>query len=274
MTSSSSSAALRAASWSSSMAPSTACSASLLQGVWRPVKSDARSVDETAGDADVIPGWFLPVWVPEQGGRMVGNDNRDAPEPVDLIAQRAERLLRVEERLRRRPPHRENHLRFHDLDLAEQVRDAGRDLVELRLAVVGRPAFHDVTDEDPLARQLDGAKDFGEQLARGPYERTTGFVFHPPRSLAHDDEARVPRTLARHRGATTFAQPALGAARDQPRDRVERGCLRDGIVGKQVATGRVVGQTRRRKIGTTRRRPALRDSRGVTRGQPSRVDRW
>src|SRR5205823_7384072 len=104
MTSSSSSAALRAASWSSSMAPSTACSASLLQGVWRPVKSDARSVDETAGDADVIPGWFLPVWVPEQGGRMVGNDNRDAPEPVDLIAQRAERLLRVEERLRRRPP--------------------------------------------------------------------------------------------------------------------------------------------------------------------------
>src|SRR5437764_13527974 len=158
MTSSSSSAALRAASWSSSLAPSTACSASLLQGVWRPVKSDARSVDETARDADVIPGWFLPVWVPEQGGRMVGNDNRDAPEPVDLIAQRAERLLRVEERLRRRRTHRANHLRVHDLALAEQVRAAGGDLVGLRLAVGGRPAVHGARDEGRLAPTAAGAK--------------------------------------------------------------------------------------------------------------------
>src|SRR2546430_3694231 len=72
------------------MAPSTACSASLLQGAWRPANS--RSGEETAGDADVIPGRFLPIGVPEQGGRMVRNDNRDAPKPVDLVAERAQRL--------------------------------------------------------------------------------------------------------------------------------------------------------------------------------------
>src|SRR5256885_11382049 len=45
------SAALRAASWSSSIAPRTACSASLLHGAWRP--TNARSaVEEAADDTD------------------------------------------------------------------------------------------------------------------------------------------------------------------------------------------------------------------------------
>src|SRR2546422_10239934 len=106
------------------MAPSTACSASLLHGAWRPAKS--RSVEETAGDADVIPGRLLPIGVPEQGGRMVRNDNRDAPEPVDLVAERAQRLFGVEQRLRRGAAHRENRARLDEVDLAEQVRQAGR----------------------------------------------------------------------------------------------------------------------------------------------------
>src|SRR5438309_108054 len=81
------------------MAPSTACSASLLHGAWRPANS--RSGEETAGDADVIPGRLLPIGVPEQGGRMVRNDNRDAPKPGELVTERAQRLLGVEQRLRR-----------------------------------------------------------------------------------------------------------------------------------------------------------------------------
>src|SRR3989449_11608332 len=100
------------------MAPSTACSASLLHGAWRPANS--RSDEETAGDTDVIPGRLLPIGVPEQGGRMVRNDNRDTPEPVDLVAERAQRLLRVEQRLRGRATHGENHLRLHQVDLAER----------------------------------------------------------------------------------------------------------------------------------------------------------
>src|SRR5207302_8822760 len=98
------------------MAPSTACSASLLQGAWRPANS--RSGEETAGDADVIPGRFLPIGVPEQGGRMVRNDNRYAPKPVDLVAERAQRLLGIEQRLRRCASHRQDYLRLQNVDLS------------------------------------------------------------------------------------------------------------------------------------------------------------
>src|SRR5207245_3183244 len=107
------------------MAPSTACSASLLQGTWRPANS--RSGEATAGDADVIPGRFLPIGVPEQGGRMVRNDNGNAAEPVDVVPERSERLLGVEHRLRGGATHGEDHLRLHHLDLAEQIGNARGD---------------------------------------------------------------------------------------------------------------------------------------------------
>src|ERR1041385_533497 len=240
------------------MAPSTACSASLLQGVWRPANSDVRSVDETAGDADVIPGRFLPVRVPEQGRRMVRNDNGNAPEPVDLVAERAQRLFGVEYGLRRRPAHREDHLRLHDLDLAEQIRHARRDLVELRQAVIGRPALYDVTDEHALARQVDRAEDLGEQLAGWSPDRPSRLVFPPPRSLADHHEPRVARALARHGVPATLAQPALGAAGYQARDRVARGRLRHGIVGKQVAAGGIVGKAGGGKVGMRDARRGMR----------------
>src|ERR1700758_2363575 len=120
------------------MAPSTACSASLLHGIWRPAGSEWRSADEMAGDADVIPGGLLPVGVAEQGGRMVRHDHRDPPQAVYLIAERAERLLGVEQRLRRRAAHGEDHGRLHELDLAEQIGNAGGDLVVLGHAVFRR----------------------------------------------------------------------------------------------------------------------------------------
>src|ERR1700680_1782433 len=105
------------------MAPSTACSASLHQGAWRPAYS--RSVEETAGDADVIPGRSLPFGVAEQGSRMVGNNNRDAAESGDVVAQGAAVLLRVQEGLRRRVAHGEDYRGLEDLDLPMQVRHAG-----------------------------------------------------------------------------------------------------------------------------------------------------
>src|SRR3989442_6639706 len=154
MVSSSSSAALRAASWSSSMAPTTACSASLLHGVWRPVNSEERSADETAGDADVIPGRFLPVRVAKQGSRMIGHDQRNTAESVYQVPQGPQGLFGVEQGLRGRPAHREDHLRLHDLDLAEQVGHARGDLVELRQAVLGPPALCHVAAVNPLALQV------------------------------------------------------------------------------------------------------------------------
>src|SRR5947208_10910809 len=101
------------------MAPSTACSASLLHGVWRSVNSEVRSADETAGDADVIPGRFLPVRVAKQGSRMIGHDQGNTAESVHQVPQRPQGLLGVEQGLRGRPTHCEDHLRLHDVDLAK-----------------------------------------------------------------------------------------------------------------------------------------------------------
>src|SRR5207247_11282239 len=84
------------------MAPSTACSASLLQGAWRPAYSAGCSVEETAGDADVIPGRFLPVGVAQQGCGMVRDDDREAPEAMNMVQQGPDRLHRVDVRHCRR----------------------------------------------------------------------------------------------------------------------------------------------------------------------------
>src|SRR3989442_12703147 len=80
-------------------------------------------------------------------------------------------------RLRGGAAHGENHLRLHQVDLAEQVGHARRDLVVLRYAVLGRATPHHVADEDPLARQLDRAQDLAEQLARLAHKRSTRLFF-------------------------------------------------------------------------------------------------
>src|SRR5881394_146710 len=106
MVSSRISAALSAASWSSIIAPRTACSASLLHGVWRPAYALAFSaVEEASGDTDVIPGWSLPVGVPEQRRRVIGHYDGNAAEPMNLIAQGTERLLGIEQALDGGPSH-------------------------------------------------------------------------------------------------------------------------------------------------------------------------
>src|SRR6266852_6168022 len=228
---------------SATIAPSTACSASLLHGIWRPASS--RSADKTAGDADVIPGRFLPVGVPEQGGRMVGNDNRDPAEPVDLIPQGAERLLGVEQGLRGRAAHGENHRRLHEVDLPHEIGQAGGDLVVLRYAVLGRPALHHVADEHPFARQLDRGEDLGEEFPRLSHERPAGLIFHPARTLAHDHEAGVHRPLAGDGVAAPFAQPTLGAHGHELGDGSERRRLRHWIGAEQIAGWRIVGEAGR-----------------------------
>src|SRR6185503_1733437 len=155
MVSSRNSAALRAASWSSSIAPRTACSASLLQGAWRPANSDDRSaVEDTAGDADVIPGWSLPVGVTKQSGRVIRDDHRNPAEPVHQISHCAQRLLGVEHRLCRGPTHRENHRRLDQLDLPEQIGHARGDFIVLREPVLRRPALDHVTNEDPFPGEI------------------------------------------------------------------------------------------------------------------------
>src|SRR5512144_396693 len=107
MLSSISSAARSDASWSSSIAPSTACSASLLQGAARPTYESA--IEKLSGDTDVIPGGLLPVRVSQQRGRVVGHHDRDAVVRMHLVAELGETLLHAEQRFRGGAAEREDH---------------------------------------------------------------------------------------------------------------------------------------------------------------------
>src|SRR5215510_2086821 len=244
MESSRSSAALRAASWSSSIAASTACSASLLQGALRPGNSRS-AVEETVGDADVIPGRFLPVRVSEQGRGVVGHDHRNTPEAVDFAPQRAERLLRVQERLRRGVPHREDDARRQELDLPKQVRNAGGNLVVLRGAILGWPALHHIADIYLLPLEADGGEDLGEQLPGLANERATSLVFRLPGTLADHHEPRAIRSFTGDRVGACFAQPALGASAHEIGDLGEGRRALDGIGAEEILGGGVEGETAR-----------------------------
>src|SRR5437899_2901169 len=246
MVSSRISAAFSAASWSSSIALKTACSASLLQGVWRPAYSAERSVgEEASGDTDVIPGWSLPVGVTQQGRRVVGHHQRNPAEPVNVIAQRAERLLGIEQRLRRRPAHRQNHLRLDELDLAIEERQASRDLIVLRQPILGWPALHDVTDEDLIARQLDGAQDLREQLTRSTDERASRLVFGAAGTFTHHDELRRREPFSGNGVGAAAAQLALLACRDEGRDVLKTCCPLDWVGGEEICRRWIETQARR-----------------------------
>src|SRR3972149_5859642 len=91
--------------------------------------------------------------------RMVHRDEVDAVLDPRLAVRLADRIAR-EEPGQRIAAQAHDHLRPDELDLALQVLAAGLDLPRQRVAVVGRPALHNVGDEHLLPRQAYG----GEQL--------------------------------------------------------------------------------------------------------------
>src|SRR5438874_4686046 len=230
------SAALSAASWSSIMAPRTACSASLLHGVCRPANS---VVEDASGDTDVIPGWSLPMRVTQQGRRVIGHHDRNAAEAMDLVAERSERLFGVEQRLCRCPTHRLNGLRFHELDLTIEKRQAGRDLVVLRQPILGGPALHDVADEHLVPRQFDRFENLGEQLPRPTDEGTSRFVFRASGAFADYHQAGGGRTFAGDRLGSSVAKLARATIRDERRDVLKTARLLEWIGREQIDGGRI-----------------------------------
>ena len=68
-------------------------------------------------DTNVIPGWFLPIRVAKECSGVVGDHQRDAAEPMDLVAERAQRPLVIEERAGGDASHSDYHLWFHQRNL-------------------------------------------------------------------------------------------------------------------------------------------------------------
>src|SRR6185436_14220370 len=104
------------------MAPSTACSASGLQGAAR---SAVSTVEKLSGDTDVIPGWLLPIGVPKEGRGMISNNQRCAAVGMYSAAQIREGSLDLQDRFGRGGAEQDDDFRTDQLDLPLQITPAG-----------------------------------------------------------------------------------------------------------------------------------------------------
>ena len=139
----------------------------------------------------VFPHLALGGWIAQQVRGMERGDQLGAAVVVDAAAQAGNRIERAQQRLRREFAERHDHLGLDEVDLPEQKRLARRDLVGLRIAVLGRPAFDDVGDVHVVARQADGLDDLREELAGAADERDALDVFVRARRLADKHQVRL-----------------------------------------------------------------------------------
>ena len=91
------------------------------------------------------------------------------------------------------------------LDLPPEVRLARLDLVRLRIAVSGGPAFQDVRDVHVRSRQADSGQQLVEQLARGTDKRDSLLVLVEAGGFPHEHQVGV-----RIAGAEDDLRPAAG----------------------------------------------------------------
>ena len=120
------------------------------------------------------------------------------------------------------PAQRHDQGRVEDLELALEVRRAGRDLVGLRVAVVGRAALHDVRDEDLVAAPAERAQVLRQELAGATDERPAEPILVESRALADEHDLGVGAALAGDGVRAGLMEAAAGAGADLGRHVVER----------------------------------------------------
>ena len=141
------------------------------------------------------------------------------------------------QQFRREVPERRDELRLDQLDLAEEVRLAGGDLVRLRVAVPGRAALEDVRDEDVGASQPDSREQLVEQLPRLPDERDALLVLVEARRLADEHEVGVRAARAEDDLRATLREGAARAGLGLLGVCAKSGSALDGIHRKSVYGG-------------------------------------
>src|SRR5208283_2725835 len=140
-------------------------------------------------------------------GREVGPAGPRCGPPVHL----AERRPR-EELLQRRVAQQHDDLRIDQLDLPTEVRVA---LVPFRprgSPVPGRPALHDVRDEDALSPEPRHREEAQEVLARRSHEGPSLPVLVGAGALAHYYHTGIGRALSRDHPGPGKVKGAFGAA--------------------------------------------------------------
>ena len=125
------------------------------------------------------------------------------------------------EELRREVAERRDHARLDQLDLPEEIRLAGLDLVGHRVAVPGRAALDDVRHVDVGALEPDAGEQLVEELPGLADEREALLVLVEAGRLADEHEVGVRVADAEHDLRAALGEPAAGAARRLLLQRVE-----------------------------------------------------
>src|SRR5579862_3053670 len=169
---------------------------------------------------DVVPGGSLPGRVAQERGGVVRHDQGHSVVAVHSTTEFADRQLRLQKRLGGECSERQNHLRADQLDLADQVWAAGRDLVRQWIPVARWAVLEDIADEDIFALQIDRRENFGQELTGFSHKWTTRQVFLLAWCFANTNQLSLRASLAWHAvrgGRPERAALALG--------RVRRDCL-------------------------------------------------
>src|SRR4029078_2857393 len=164
----------------------------------------------------------FPTGGPEKRGGVIRHYERHTVIPVHLPAQLAHRQLRVKSRLRSKDAELQNHFRSDQVDLANEIRAACRDLFRPRIPVTRRTVLEDVADEYVFALEIDRPENFREQLAGRADEWSSGLVFRGARSLADAHEAGVGVSFAGHGVRGRRVERAARTRRDVRGDLVDR----------------------------------------------------
>ncbi len=135
-----------------------------------------------------------------------------AAELLPLPAQPRDAGGGSEQQLRRGRPQGDDDTRPDRLDLPEQERRAGRDLVRLRVAILRRPALDDVGDVDLLALETDRADHLVELLPGAADERLALRVLVGARPLADEHQVGVRIADTEHDALAGLVQTTRSAA--------------------------------------------------------------
>ena len=127
---------------------------------------------------------------------MIGDDQREAAVEMRPSPKTADRLSGSQERLSGERAERHEHLRVDQVDLLEEKRRAGGDLLRLRIPVSGRSTLEHVADVDLVPSQAHRHQHEVQQLAGTPDEGSTGLVLDRARRFTDTDETSVRGPLA------------------------------------------------------------------------------
>src|SRR6185312_4937750 len=262
MVSSTCSVARRIASWSMSMAPNTAVSASSEYGGRRsPWRSLSDAIEESTSELDIFPGWSLPSGIAEERGRVIGDDDGNPVVAVDRAAQLADRELRLEQGLRGERTECNDDRGSDDLQLTNQIRTARIHFGGERIAIAGWPMFEHVDDEDLVPAQLNRLQNLRKKLAGLSDERASRFVFARAGRLTDAHQSRCCAAFARDRVLGRAIEIALATRADERSQVVHCVTLRQLAAEELVALGahdETIGWKRSRRARCARRTQRLR----------------